>query len=58
LADTGYFSAANVAACETAGIEPLIAMGPQPHHSPLQERFAPLPPAPENPTRLPRLHIG
>ena len=27
LADTGYFSAANVAACEKAGIEPLIAMG-------------------------------
>jgi len=50
LADTGYFSAANVAACETAGIEPLIAMGRQQHHPPLQERFAPLPPAPDNPT--------
>ena len=25
LADTGYFSAANVAACAKAGIEPLIA---------------------------------
>src|SRR6202035_4654623 len=32
LADTGYFSAANVAACDAAGIEPLIAMGRQPHH--------------------------
>jgi IS5 family transposase len=32
LADTGYFSAANVEACESAGIEPLIAMGRQPHH--------------------------
>ena len=31
LADTGYFSAANVAACDEAGIEPLIAMGRQPH---------------------------
>jgi transposase len=50
LADTGYFSAANVAACETAGIEPLIAMGRQQHHPPLHERFAPLPPAPDNPT--------
>ena len=39
LADTGYFSAANVAACEKAGIEPLIAMGRQPHHPPLAERF-------------------
>jgi transposase len=50
LADTGYFSATNVAACATAGIEPLIAMGRQPHHPPLQERFAPPPPAPDNPT--------
>jgi len=27
LVDTGYFSAANVAACESAGIEPMIAAG-------------------------------
>jgi transposase len=50
LADTGYFSAANVAACEAAGIDPLIAMGRQPHHPPLTERFADVPPPPENPT--------
>ena len=50
LAYAGYFSAANVEACEQAGIEPLIAMGRQPHHPPLQERFATAPPAPENPT--------
>ena len=50
LADTGYFSTTNVEACEKAGIEPLIAMGRQPHHPPLQERFATAPPAPENPT--------
>jgi transposase len=50
LADTGYFSTANVETCATAGIEPLIAMGRQPHHPPLQERFAPAPPAPDNPT--------
>jgi transposase len=50
LADTGYFSTGNVAACEAAGIEPLIAMGRQPHHPPLAERFADTPPAPENPT--------
>ena len=50
LGDTGYFSAANVEACKTAGIEPLIAMGRQPHHPPWQERFAEAPPAPENPT--------
>ena len=50
LADTGYFSAKNVAACEAAGIEPMIAVGRQPHHPPLAERFADAPPAPENPT--------
>ena len=37
LADTGYFSAANVAACDRRG-SPLIAMGRQPHHPPLAER--------------------
>jgi transposase len=50
LADAGYFSAANVEACKGSGIEPLIAMGRQPHHPPLAERFAKAPPAPENPT--------
>ena len=50
LADAGYFSATNVAACETAGIKPLIALGRQPHHPPLAERFADAPPAPENTT--------
>jgi transposase len=46
LADTGYFSAVNVEACEQAG----IAMGRQPHHPPLAERFETAPPAPENAT--------
>jgi len=50
LADTGYFSAANVGACAAAGIEPLIAMGRQPHHPHLAERFEEAPPAPENPS--------
>jgi len=50
LADTGYFSEANVAACAKAGVEPVIAMGRQPHHPPLAERFETPPPAPENPT--------
>jgi hypothetical protein len=50
LADTGYFSAANVAACDKAGIEPLIAMGRQPHHLPLAERFEAAPEAPQDPT--------
>ena len=50
LADTGYFSAANVAACHAAGIDPLIAMGRQSHYPPLAERFAGPPPAPIHPT--------
>jgi Transposase DDE domain len=52
LADTGYFSEANVQACVTADIDPLIAMERQPHHPPLAERFAPDPPPPGQPTPL------
>ncbi len=47
LADTGYFSAANVAACEAAKIEPLIAIQRQGHHPPVFERFAADTPAPD-----------
>jgi transposase len=50
LADSGYFSAANVDACQEAGVEPVIAMGRQPHHPPLSERFAAPPEAPKEPT--------
>jgi transposase len=50
LADTGYFSEANVQACVAAAMDPLIAMGRQPHHPPLAERFAPAPPPPDKPT--------
>ena len=52
LGDNGYFSAANVAACAAAGIEPLLALGRAPHHPSLDERFAAAPPAPKNPTPL------
>jgi hypothetical protein len=52
LADTGYFSEANVALCAAAQIDPMIAQGRQPHYPPLSERFAKVPPAPENPTPL------
>lgn len=52
LADTGYFSAANVDACNAAGIEPLIAMGRQPHHPPVGELSCDDPKAPENPTSV------
>jgi DDE family transposase len=50
LADTGYFSAANVEACQAAGIAPLIAPGREGHYPSLDERFAAAPPAPEYPT--------
>src|SRR3954468_8466939 len=50
LADTGYFSAANVQTCGAGGIEPLIALGREAHHPSLSERFAEAPPAPDDPT--------
>jgi hypothetical protein len=50
LADTGYFSAGNIEACDKAGIEPIIAMDRQPHHPPLAERFAKTPATPDDPT--------
>jgi IS5 family transposase len=50
LADTGYFSEANVNACAAAGIDPLIAQGRQSHYPPLSERTAADPPEPKNPT--------
>ena len=52
LADTGYFSAANVQACGVAGIAPLIALGREAHHPSLSERFAEAPPAPDDPTAV------
>ncbi len=52
LADNGYFSEANVEACAAAGIDPLIAMGRDPHHPSLAERFADAPPTPDAPTPL------
>ena len=50
LADTGYFSEVNVEACVAAEVDPLIALGRQPHYPSLAERFAPVPPPPEKPT--------
>lgn len=47
VADTGFFSAANVDACEAAGVVPLIAMKREQHHMPVWERFSEPPPLPE-----------
>ena len=56
-ADNGFMSEANVRACATpaaedgAPIAPLIALGREPHHADLLQRFAPEPfaPAPQDP---------
>ncbi|MEO7129157.1 MAG: IS1182 family transposase, partial [Rhodoferax sp.] len=47
LADTGYFSAANVRACAEHDIEPLLSMKRQAHHMPVFERFAADAPTPQ-----------
>ena len=50
LADTGYFSAANVEKCTEGGIEPFIPEKRQPHNLPLMERFSADPEPPQNAT--------
>ena len=52
LADNGYFSEANVKACEAGNVVPLIATGREAHHPSLNERFAEPQPPPENPTAV------
>jgi transposase len=52
IADNGYFSEANVTACQQAKIEPLIALGRERHHACWKDRFAQAPPAAHNPTPL------
>jgi len=46
LADAGYCSKTNVAACVQHKVEPLIAMRREQHHLPLEQRFAPEAPPP------------
>ncbi len=47
LADTGYFSQANVQACLGHEIEPMLSMKRESHHVPVLTRFAADVPAPE-----------
>ena len=47
MADTGYFSAANVLACEAQFIEPMLSMKRESHHIPVLQRFAADAPVPE-----------
>lgn len=55
LADTGYFSAKNVAACEKAGIDPHIAVKRENHHQPPLARFAEPMPITEGSTPVERM---
>lgn len=48
LADNGFFSEANVKACVAQKIEPLMALGRESHHLPLETRFQPDTPPPES----------
>lgn len=52
IADSGYFSAANVDLCAQAKIEPLIALGRERHRVSWQDRFAVAPAVPDHPTPL------
>ena len=52
LADSGYYSEANVKACARVKIAPLIAPGRERHHRPWKDRFAEAPPEPVKPTAL------
>jgi len=52
LADTGYFSEANVEKCVKAGLTPFIPSSREKHHLPLAERFREDPEPPENATAV------
>lgn len=47
LADSGYFSATNVALCEAQKVTPYIAVKREGHHQPVMERFKEPPPPPD-----------
>jgi transposase len=55
VADTGYYSEANVTACDMHGITPLIAMGREKHHPDPMERFAEPAPLAEGATAVDRM---
>jgi len=52
LADSGYFSEANVKRCEADSITPYIPQGRQGHNESLQQRCAADPPEPEQPNAV------
>lgn len=40
ITDNGFFSQANVIACDDAGVQPLLALKRESHHRPVMERLA------------------
>jgi transposase len=55
LADAGFCSAGKVAACEAAGIEPLIAVARNEHHAGWRERFTEPAPLPDDASAVHRM---
>ena len=55
LADTGYFSEANIKQCENEEITPYISFGKEQHNQPLKERFKKGDPLPDNPTSIEKM---
>ena len=55
VADTGYFSEANVKACGEHSITPLIAVSREAHHPAPLERFTEPPPLEEDPTEVEKM---
>ena len=55
LADTGYFSEANIKQCENEEITPYISFGKEQHNQPLEERFKKEDPLPDNPTSIEKM---
>lgn len=55
IADSGYFSEANVAACEGREITPYIALDRDQHNKPLWDRFQEPPPLPDDADAVTRM---
>ena len=55
LADTGYFSEANIKLCEDQKITPYISLGKEAHNQPLEERFKKEEALPKDPTSLEKM---
>lgn len=55
IADSGYFSEANVSACEKQALTPYIAVDRKDHNEPLWDRFQEPPPLPDNADAVTRM---